>query len=55
MITLTAVLIVGFIVGVLVGRNNVKTVEKAVDEALGLYEKAQEEIGELKSKIKKPI
>jgi hypothetical protein len=54
MITLIAVLVVGFITGVLVGRNNVKTVEKAVDEALELYEKAQDEITELKAKVKKP-
>jgi len=54
MITLIAVLVAGFITGVLVGRNNVKTVEKAVDEALELYEKAQDEITELKAKVRKP-
>jgi hypothetical protein len=49
-ITLIAALLVGVFVVVLVGRNNVKAAEKAVE----LYEKTQEEIGELKSKIKKP-
>jgi hypothetical protein len=53
MITLIALFVAGFITGVLVGRNNVKTVEKAVDEALELYEKAQDEITELKAKAKK--
>ena len=53
MITLITLFVAGFITGVLVGRNNVKTVEKAVDEALELYEKAQDEITELKAKAKK--
>jgi uncharacterized membrane protein (DUF106 family) len=54
MSTLIAVLVAGFITGVLVGRNNVKTVEKAVGEALELYDKAQEELAELKTKARKP-
>ena len=39
----------GFITGVLVGRNNVKLVEKSVTEALELYEKAEQELKELKA------
>jgi hypothetical protein len=54
MIELIVTFVVGFITGVLVGRNNVTTVEKAVDEALELYDKAQDEINELKAKAKKP-
>ena len=54
MITLIAIFVAGFITGILVGRNNVKTVEKAVDEARELYEKAQEEIADLKKAKKKP-
>jgi hypothetical protein len=54
MITLIALFVAGFITGILVGRNNVKTVEKAVVEALELYDKAQEELADLKKAKKKP-
>jgi len=43
----------GFVAGVLVGRNNVKTVEKSVDEALYLYDCAVAELNELKANAKK--
>ena len=43
----------GFVAWVLVGRNNVKTVEKSVDEALYLYDCAVAELNELKAKAKK--
>lgn len=46
-------LVVGFVVGVLVGRNNTAKVNRAVEDATSLYEKAQEEISELKAKAKK--
>lgn len=46
-------LVVGFVVGVLVGRNNAAKVNRAVEDATSLYEKAQEEISELKAKAKK--
>ncbi len=54
MIELIAVFIAGFITGILVGRNNVTKVNRAVEDAADLYEKAQAEIAELKAKAKKP-
>lgn len=53
MLELIAVFVGGFITGILVGRNNVKLVEKSVEEAIELYEKAQAEIAELKAPKKK--
>ena len=53
MITLIVTFVVGFIVGILVGRNNAAKVNRAVEDAVELYEKAQEEIAELKAKAKK--
>lgn len=47
-------LVAGFITGVLVGRNNVAKVNRAVEDAAVLYEKAQAEIAELKAKVRKP-
>ena len=44
----------GFIAGILVARNNVTKVNRAVEDAADLYEKAQAEIAELKAKVKKP-
>ena len=44
----------GFIAGILVARNNVVKVNRAVEDAAELYEKAQAEIAELKAKVKKP-
>lgn len=47
-------LVADFITGILVGRNNVAKVNRAVEDATVLYEKAQAEITELKAKAKKP-
>ena len=52
MIIEIAIFTVGFITGILVGRNNRRLVEKTVQESLELYEKAQEELEELKAKRK---
>ncbi len=54
MLTLIATFIVGFIVGVLVTRNNIKKVNLLVEEAKELAAKAEEELAELKSKAKPP-
>lgn len=53
LLTILALWVFGFVVGVLVGRNNVKTVEKSVGEALNLYDNVLEELNELKAKAKK--
>ena len=50
MIIEIVIFVAGFVTGVLVGLNNVNTVERAVEETLELYDKAQEEISELKAK-----
>ena len=44
----------GFIAGILVARNNATKVNRAVEDVTELYEKAQAEIAELKTKGKKP-
>tara|TARA_E500000318_G_C3373646_1_gene139452 strand:+ start:95 stop:295 length:201 start_codon:yes stop_codon:yes gene_type:complete len=54
MLTLIATLIVGFIAGALVARNNIKKLNVLVDEAKELAAKAEEELAELKSKAKPP-
>ena len=54
MLTLIATFIGGFIVGVLVTRNNIKKVNLLVEEAKELAAKAEEELAELKSKAKPP-
>ncbi len=46
MLTLIATFIVGFIVGVLVTRNNIKKVNLLVEEAKELAAKAEEELAE---------
>jgi hypothetical protein len=53
LLTNLALWVFGFIAGVLVCRNNVKTVEKSVDEALTLYDNVLAELNELKAKAKK--
>jgi hypothetical protein len=53
LLTNLALWVFGFVAGVLVGRNNVKTVEKSVDEALTLYDNVLAELDELKAKAKK--
>ena len=53
LLTNLALWVFGFVAGVLVGRNNVKTVEMSVDEALYLYDCAVAELNELKAKAKK--
>ena len=55
MLTLIVSFVVGFIVGVLVTRNNIKKVNLLVEEAKELAAKAEEELAELKSKTKSPI
>ena len=45
--------IVGFIVGALVARNNIKKLNVLVDEAKELADKAEAELKELKADIKK--
>ena len=54
MITLIVTFVVGVVVGILVGRNNVTKVNRAVEDAVELYEAAQKEIADLKTKAKKP-
>lgn len=46
------VLVVGFITGTLVTRNNIATVNKVVEEAKELAEKAEAELEELKAELK---
>lgn len=46
------VLVVGFITGALVTRNNIATVNKVVEEAKELAEKAEAELEELKAELK---
>ncbi len=53
LLTNLALWVFGFVAGVLVGRNNVKTVEKSVDEALHLYDCAVAELNDLKAQAKK--
>ena len=53
MITLIVTFVVGVVVGILVGRNNITKVNRAVEDAVELYEKAQAEIADLKAKGKK--
>jgi len=53
LLTNIALWVFGFVAGVLVGRNNVKTVEKSVDEALHLYDCAVAELNDLKAQAKK--
>jgi|TARA_X000001388_G_scaffold34361_1_gene24224 uncharacterized membrane-anchored protein YhcB (DUF1043 family) len=45
--------IVGFVVGALVARNNIKKLNVLVDEAKELADKAEAELKELKADIKK--
>lgn len=54
MIELIAVFVAGFITGILIARNNIAKVNRAVEDVANLYEKAQAEIAELKTKVKKP-
>ena len=54
MITSILIFLGGFIVGVLVARNNIKKVNLLVEEAKELAAKAEEELAELKSKAKPP-
>ena len=54
MLTLIVSFIAGFIVGVLVTRNNIKKVNLLVTEAKELAAKAEQELAELKSKTKLP-
>lgn len=44
----------GFTAGILVARNNIVKVNRAVEDATELYEKAQAEMLELEAKLKKP-
>ena len=53
MITLIVTFVVGVVVGILVGRNNMTKVNRAVEDAVELYEAAQKEIADLKAKPKK--
>lgn len=53
MITLIVIFVIGFVVGTLVSRNNAVKVNRAVEDAVELYEAAQKEIAELKGKAKK--
>ena len=52
MLTLIATLIVGFIAGALVARNNIKKLNVLVAEAKELADKAEAELKELKAKSK---
>ena len=54
MIVSILLVLAGFIAGILVARNNATKVNRAVEDAADLYEKAQAEISELKAKVKKP-
>lgn len=54
MIIEIVIFVAGVITGVLVTRNNIAKVNRAVEDAAKLYEKAQAEIAELKAKDKKP-
>ncbi len=54
MIIYIAILVVGFVVGALVARNNQDEVNKVVEEAKELAAKAEAELKELKAKAKKP-
>ena len=54
MIIYIAILVVGFVVGALVTRNNQDEVNKVVEEAKELAAKAEAELKELKAKVKKP-
>ena len=54
MILEIVLVVVAFIAGILVARNNATKVDRAVEDATELYEKAQAEIAELKAKAKKP-
>ena len=54
MIVSILLVLAGFIAGILVARNNITKVNRAVEDASDLYEKAQAEIAELKAKAKKP-
>lgn len=48
-----ALWVLGFAAGIIIGRKEVKTVEKSVDEALYLYDCALAELNEIKAKAKK--
>jgi len=54
MVIYIAILVVGFVVGALVARNNQDEVNKVVEEAKELAAKAEAELKELKAKTKKP-
>tara|TARA_A100001015_G_scaffold205704_1_gene229988 strand:- start:766 stop:972 length:207 start_codon:yes stop_codon:yes gene_type:complete len=54
MIIYIAILVVGFVAGALVARNNQDEVNKVVEEAKELAAKAEAELKELKAKAKKP-
>lgn len=53
LLTNLALWVFGFIAGVLVGRKEVETVEKSLEEALTLYDNAFEDLNDLKAKAKK--
>ena len=54
MIVSILLVLAGFIAGILVARNNVVKVNRAVEDAAELYERAQAKIAELEAKAKKP-
>tara|TARA_R110002050_G_scaffold105821_2_gene215615 strand:+ start:1512 stop:1715 length:204 start_codon:yes stop_codon:yes gene_type:complete len=54
MIVSTLLVLAGFIAGIFVTRNNAKKINRAVEDATELYEKAQAELAEIKAKVKKP-
>jgi|TARA_R110000764_G_scaffold230912_1_gene322315 hypothetical protein len=53
LLTNLALWVFGFIAGVLVGRKEVETVEKSLEEVLTLYDNAFEDLNDLKAKAKK--
>ena len=53
LLTNLALWVFGFIAGVLVGRKEVETVEKSLEEALTLYDNVLEDLNDLKAKAKK--
>jgi len=53
LLTNLALWVFGFVAGVLVGRKEVETVEKSLDEALQLYDSVLEDLNDLKAKAKK--
>lgn len=53
LLTNLALWVFGFVAGVLVGRKEVETVAKRVDEALLLYDCTLDELNDLKAEAKK--